>query len=377
MLDVSSAVLTFYEPDNPQLSFHANRFVASLYLSGATWYGFCILSLLSPVLNRKTTSETELEAAKKLVNKYGQTPLAFFTVDGDKHFFFHGNSLVAYQVLGRVCLILGDPVGPAAELEEIARAFSDLANKNDWLLCFYQVRKVNKPLYQKLGYRSIAIGQEAVVETASFTLNGKEGKDLRNVKNKIERFGFSVEDWSEKIRSDHQATAPLKIISDSWLELKKKKEMHFSMGQFSRLNLFRQIVLVVLDTDKKPIAFVSLIPDYGEKEVAIDLMRHLPNPPNGTMDYMFIETLLWAREHGLERVNLGLSPLAGVGEETSAPLVEKLLRQVYRNTKSRYNFQGLHAFKNKFKPKWEEKYLIFRNVTDLPLIGKALLDAHS
>jgi phosphatidylglycerol lysyltransferase len=376
LTDTLSAVLTLYEPPNQHLTYHAARFIDSLYVLGIFWYLFCLGWLLSPVLNRQKIKQSDLEKAERIVSKYGLTPLAQFCLYGDKNFFFWKNSFLAYKNAGNVCLVLGDPVGPPTELMEIVQKFQKLTHRNDWLLSFFQTRQATLPVYEALNLQAIAIGQEAVVEVDRFSLDGKPGKDARNVKNKIEKLGYSFQEWRYSEIENSRKFEVLKTISNAWLSGHRNKEMHFSLGWFEKTFLTKQSILVVLNDTQKAVAFVTLTPQYGQREVAIDLMRYNNNLPNGIMDYLFIQTLAWAQQQQIARVNLGLSPLAGVGDLSQDSFVEKMLRQVYLKTNARYSFQGLYAFKNKFRPNWEKKYLFFERQTDLPRIAKALLDAH-
>jgi phosphatidylglycerol lysyltransferase len=85
----------------------------------------------------------------------------------------------------------------------------------------------------------------------------------------------------------------------------------------------------------------------------------------------------WAAEKGYCSFNMGLGPLAGVGEDAADPAAEKVLRFVYENANSFYSFKGLHAFKQKFHPTWEPRYLVYPDVGALPAVLGALTAADS
>ncbi|GIV78036.1 MAG: hypothetical protein KatS3mg050_2430 [Litorilinea sp.] len=112
--------------------------------------------------------------------------------------------------------------------------------------------------------------------------------------------------------------------------------------------------------------------EYQANEVAVDLMRRLPTVENGTMDFLFVSLLQWAQGAGYARFNLGMSPLAGVGEESDDPLMERALHFIYENINQFYNFKGLHGFKEKFNPIWSPRYLIYPGPGSLMTIALAL-----
>ena len=55
-----------------------------------------------------------------------------------------------------------------------------------------------------------------------------------------------------------------------------------------------------------------------------------------------------------------------------APLWHKLAARIFHRGESFYNFQGLRAFKDKFDPEWEPRYVAVQSTWTLPA---ALLDA--
>ena len=104
----------------------------------------------------------------------------------------------------------------------------------------------------------------------------------------------------------------------------------------------------------------------------MDLMRHGELENASIMDFMFIELMLWGKAQGYQWFNLGMAPLAGLGERALAPLWSKLGAFVFRHGENFYNFKGLHNYKNKFKPVWEPRYLASPGGLALPIIAANL-----
>ena len=90
------------------------------------------------------------------------------------------------------------------------------------------------------------------------------------------------------------------------------------------------------------------------------------------MDYLFGKLLEWAKEQAYDTFNLGLSTLSGVGEKPEDPLVERAIHFIYEHVDQFYNFKGLHAFKEKFQPHWEPRYLVYPGSSNLPQVWSAL-----
>jgi len=156
-------------------------------------------------------------------------------------------------------------------------------------------------------------------------------------------------------------------LSDAWLKMKNTREKKFSLGFFTEEYLKEFPAAVVLK-DGRIVAFANLFLGAGKQELSADLMRHLPEAPNGVMDYLFVELMLWGRREGYQWFNMGLAPLSGLEDQTSATFWNHLGSIVFRHGEHFYNFQGLREYKQKFDPVWRPKYLASPGGLSLPRI---------
>ena len=79
-------------------------------------------------------------------------------------------------------------------------------------------------------------------------------------------------------------------------------------------------------------------------------MRHRSDGPK-VMDFLFVSLFMRGKEQGYARFNLGMAPLASVGEQRGAHARERLARLLFQRGEHWYNFQGLRAYKDKFDPR--------------------------
>jgi phosphatidylglycerol lysyltransferase len=77
---------------------------------------------------------------------------------------------------------------------------------------------------------------------------------------------------------------------------------------------------------------------------------------------------VWAKQEGYQWFNLGMAPLSGLEVSPVSPLWAKVGRFVYGHGESFYNFQGLRAYKEKFDPVWEPRYLAYPGGLALPRV---------
>lgn len=371
----------FFTEDNaglePQTRF--GRFFAnSIYMVGALTLTYAVFMLLRPVLLRgEPATSQERQRAKELVQQYGQSSLAHFALLNDKAYCFSpsGRSVIAFVPKGRGAIALGDPIGPTDDRKEAIVSFQQFCQHNDWYPAFYQTLPDDIDLYRSLGFRTLQIGEEAIIDLKAFTLQGKAGRNLRTPLNKLTKLGHEVKFYQPPI--SEQLLKELKAVSDEWLKMTQGSEKKFSLGWFYEDYLRECEIAVVHTSDRQISAFANVVPEYQLNEITIDMMRRRTEVEQGTMEFLFISLFQHFKERGYDGFNLGLAALSGVGEKPKSPRLEKALRYLYEHLNTFYNFKGLHAFKEKFHPRWEPRYLIYPGRAALPEVVVALIRADS
>jgi phosphatidylglycerol lysyltransferase len=378
---IGQTLAMFFTEDNGGLqpTTRFGRFFAdSIYIVSTVTLLYALFMLTRPVLLRGAiATKGERARAREIVEQYGKSSLARFTLFDDKAYYFSpsGKSVIAYVPKGRGAVALGDPIGVAEDRKEVIIGFQQLCQLNDWYPAFYQTLPDELELYRSLGFRTLKIGEEAIVDLKTFTLQGKAGKNLRTAMNRFKKLGYEVKFYQPPITAD--LLRKLKVISNEWLKMMQGSEKHFSLGWFDE-NYLRESEIAAVQTDKGEItAFANVVSEYQINEITIDLMRRKTEVEHGTMDFLFISMFQYFQEKGYDGFNLGLSALSGVGEQQTSPRLEKALHYLHEHLNQFYNFKGLQAFKEKFSPRWESRYLVYPGGTALPDVVIALIRADS
>ena len=377
---IAQTFAMFFTEDNeglqPKTQF-GKFFATSIYIIAASTLTYALLMLLKPVFIRSPASTYERQQAREIVEHYGRSSLAAFTLLSDKSYFFSpsGRSVIAYVPKGRGAIALGDPIGPIEDRNEVIVSFQQFCQRNDWYPAFYQTLPDDINLYCQLGFKVIKIGVEGIVDLKTFTLQGKAGKNLRTPLNRMTKMGYEVKFYPPPITDD--LLRRLKPVSDEWLQMVQGSEKHFSLGWFDEAYLRESEMAVVHSPQGEIVAFANLLPEYQLNEITNDMMRYRRAIENGMMDFLFISLFQHCKERGYDSFNIGLSVLAGVGDTEESRRLEKVLRYLHQHLSRFYNFQGLHAYKEKFHPRWEPRYLVYPSLTALPDVVVALVRADS
>lgn len=336
---------------------HAPRSLRALTAIVLLGLGVGVWQLLRPASGRLPPVPADEVAMAAAVVEAQESSAACLALMGDKHFLF-ADSRAAFVMYGkrrRSWIGLFDPVGPQREWRELIWRFIELADRHGGRAAFYQVRPSSLPLYLDAGLRAYKLGEYAWLPLREFSLKGNRRANLRAGHNRGEREGlrFEIIDASRA-----RALMPvLEKVSAAWLSLHKAREKGFSLGAFSPAYVARNDVALVWHQDRV-VAFATLMKTATLDEVSIDLMRHMPDAPAGTMDFLFVRLILLYQSLGFGRFDLGMAPLAGMATHRLAPRWHRLGRLLFTRGENFYHFRGLRSFKEKFSPEWEARYLV-------------------
>lgn len=344
-----------------------------------------MLMLLRPVLPRGRQSEQERARARRLLETFGGAPLAYFALLHDKRYLFDESGDqpgwgIAYVVVGRTAVALGDPFGDPDRIGRAIAAFHSTCRRHDWSPAFYQTTAVYLEQYRESRLRSLKVGEDALLDLPTWSMKGKAFQDLRTAINKMGRLGIVFAEFHAD-GGDADTLTRMDAISEEWLLSQKGEEKTFGLGRFDpESDLFRDSRLFVArDAETtRVLAFVSFVPIFG-KGWALDLMRRGAETPNGLMEFLIASSILLFQSEGAALLSLGLSPLAGgaIPEPGETEIISRGRELLYQRFNLFYGFKGLHAFKEKFGPRWEARYLIYPGETALAQTVYGIIRAHS
>jgi phosphatidylglycerol lysyltransferase len=249
---------------------------------------------------------------------------------------------------------MGDPVGVEAEWGDLLWSLREQADAAQGRLLLYQISLAALPLAIELGLQITKYGEEAHVDLNSFTLDGPDAKPLRYADRRAARDGAVFDIVAAK--DIHAIMHELSEISDEWLALKRHREKGFSIGRFDPAYMAR-FDCAVVRWQGRIVAFANIWKTADKSELSVDLMRHREAMPYGVMDFLFVRLMQWGQAEGYGWFNLGMAPLSGLEARRLAPLWSRLGGLLYQHGNAFYGFEGLRAYKEKFSPQWEGRFV--------------------
>jgi phosphatidylglycerol lysyltransferase len=352
-----------------QFSLHgeASRMLRALVGAGVTVLLFAVARLIgyAPHEAERPTA-ADLDAAAAVVASQTSTlPCLVFLRDKALLFDDDRSGFVMYGVQGRTWAALGDPVAPPDEIGPLIQQFLERCDDFGGVPVFYEISREHLHRYADVGLTFVKLGEEARVNLADFNIDGAHGRKHRQALHRLERAHaeFRVLPAAEVPRAIDQ----LRAVSDDWLARHAGAEKGFSLGFFDAEYLAR-FPVAVIEQDGSIVAFANLWQGAGKVELSVDLMRYHSSAAREIMEALLVNVMLWGRTEGYQWFPLGMAPLSGFESSPVAPLWSRLASFIYEHGEPVYRFQGLRAFKEKFDPVWQPRYLAYPGGLRLPRV---------
>ncbi|WP_166659427.1 bifunctional lysylphosphatidylglycerol flippase/synthetase MprF [Labedaea rhizosphaerae] len=356
----------------------AHWFPASLTGLGTLTFLVFLLALLAPVAFGGPAGD-DRAVARRMVAAAAADTLDPFVLRRDKHLVFSPDlrAVLGYRYVRGVGLASGDPVGDVDAFPDAVREFVDRCDRHGWRPAIVGARQDRAQLFHALGLRTLYIGDEAVIDVPAFTLAGRPMRNARQAVSRSRNAGLTTEVLRERDVPEDLRQDLLRVLSQA---REGQREFGFSMalGDLFSGDHPDSVVIVCRDREGKPVGFQRYLRCRDATALTVDIMRRLPDAPNGASERMIVDMLEWAYGEGISQLSLNFAAFRAIldpaAERNPAQAVTAWL--IHRMD-GRFGIQldTLRVFNSKFRPRWVPRVLVYRTVSDLPAVGLAALAA--
>jgi lysyl-tRNA synthetase class 2 len=274
-------------------------------------------------------------------------------------------------------LASGDPLGDPEAWPGAIHTFIDLAAAHAWVPAVLGCSEAGGIAYRRAGLQVLEFGDEAVVSTAAFTLEGRAMRGVRQAVARIERAGYTarvdrVGDLSVEERRLLAARAA------AWRGSDTERGFSMALGRFAA-PCDPDCVVARAFQGGEMRGFLYFAP-WGDDGLSLDAMRRDRNADNGVNEFLIALLLRAAPGLGIARVSLNFAffrHALAQGERLGAGPVLRLWRGVLMSASRWFQIESIYRFNAKFHPEWMPRYFCYPNTRDLPRISLAALEAEA
>ncbi|WP_372636698.1 bifunctional lysylphosphatidylglycerol flippase/synthetase MprF [Fodinibius sp.] len=322
-------------------------------------FGFAVIigliKLLRPNRPDISVAGNKIDRAKEIIAESDRV-LSNLALLGDKELLFSESrrSFVMFRREGRSWIVLGDPVGPPEEAEELIWQFYEHCSESQAKPVFYQVGSNYLEYYMDLGLTFFNIGEEGRVDLTSFDETSPDPA-VRDNHRQMAEAGYQWELLPPGQASAMMST--LRRISDENMKNRKRRENGFAVGHFNEQYL-ENFPIALVRKGGRPVAFSNILRSGRQEEISTDLLRYRSQVPHRIIDFMMVEAMVWGRKQGYQWFNLGMAPFSGRDEHFFSSRWNTVANFVYTYGENLYGYRTVRAYKEKFHPEWRPNYLV-------------------
>lgn len=256
---------------------------------------------------------------------------------GDKSFLpINGGGLIIART-GQALVMLGDGLGNIGAAKAL-KTLKTVAKHEARLPCLYKISAKQAIAARKAGWKVAPVAHEGWLRPAGFDPDTPKYRQLRRKLRKAKSAGVVIHRADRILPIKEMAT-----ISEKWTKA-RGGERGLSMGRFCPSYVRSQKVYLAYQNERL-IGFLTL--HVSNQERTVDLMRSLPDTPDGTMHALLYTALTDAADAGCPRLSL-----AAVPHENLRAFTKRLPHWLCPEMGD-----GLSQFKNAFAPNWETLYI--------------------
>ncbi|MFC5261290.1 bifunctional lysylphosphatidylglycerol synthetase/lysine--tRNA ligase LysX [Kribbella qitaiheensis] len=308
-------------------------------------------------------SQPEELRLRRLLLQYGERDsLGYFATRRDKAVVFSpdNEAAIAYRVVNGVSLASGDPLGdPAAWPGAINRWLAE-ARTYGWSPAVLSASEEAAHAYVDAGLRALAMGDEAIIDVADFTLEGRTMRPVRQAVTRAQRSGYHA----EVVRHGDLSPATLAEyveLAEHWRGAQTERGFSMALGRLGDASDARCVMVIARDADGAVRGLLSFVP-WGVRGVSLDLMRRDPESVNGLMEFMVNALVDACGDLGVHHISLNFAMFREIfsdAERVGAGPVLRITNALLTAASRFWQLESLYQSNEKYLPRWSPRLICY------------------
>ncbi|MEH1123613.1 bifunctional lysylphosphatidylglycerol synthetase/lysine--tRNA ligase LysX [Micromonospora sp. CPCC 206061] len=278
------------------------------------------------------------QGVRDLLARYGdRDPLGYFATRRDLAVAFSptGKAAVPYRVVRGVSLAAGDPIGDPEAWGPAIAAWLARAEKHGWKPAVHAASEEAAAAYARAGLSGMHRGDDAVLLSGEFTVEGRDMRPVRQAAGRAEAAGYTTQ-VRRCADASPEELATVRTLANSW-----PAAFGPALGRLGDPADSRCVLVEAFDGDGARKALLALAP-WGDRGLVLDLVRGAPDAVDGVVEFLVVALMRDAARLGVDRVCLGVA-----------------------DSPERYRFH------TRYQPLWRPRYLCVADRRDVPRVERA------
>jgi lysyl-tRNA synthetase class 2 len=325
--------------------------------------------------------QQDAERVRELLKKQGdRDSLGYFTLRSDKSIIWSptGKACIGYRVVSGVMLAGGDPLGDPEAWPGAIHAFLDEAARHAWVPAVMGCGELAAEVWCREGeLTALELGDEAIVEVADFSLQGRCMRNVRQMVARVERSGY-VADVRRAGDVGCEQIAEFARQAGSWRGNPTERGFSMALGRLGAPGDENCVIATAAENGVLR-GILHFVP-WGAEGLSLDLMRRDRSAQPGVNDFLIVETIKAADSLGIKRISLNFAVFRSAlerGERIGAGPVLRLWRGILLFASRWFQIESLYKFNAKFTPAWVPRFFVFPGASDAPRVALAALEAEA
>ncbi|WP_344047641.1 phosphatidylglycerol lysyltransferase domain-containing protein [Nocardioides panacihumi] len=359
----------------------ATRSAIGLAVLGASLLLLIVLVALQPAAGPHRLDVEERVRVHGLLRRWGAVDsLSWFALREDRAVIFSpsGKAAVSYRMVGGVSLAAGDPLGDPEAWPGAIAAWMSEASAHGWLPAVLGASEHGAAAFHRAGLDALELGDEAILQTADFTTEGRRMRIVRQAVTRCRRAGLS----STCVRVgdlDEETRAAIVHSAEAWRDGEVERGFSMALGRLADPEDSDAVMVLCHDSSGALRGLLQLVP-WGADGLSLDVMRRDRSGENGIIELMVTDLMAQAPALRVARVSLNFAVFRSVfarGERLGAGPVLRLWRAILMQASRFWQIESLYRANAKFQPEWVPRFVCFRSAGDLPSVSLAVLRAEA
>lgn len=347
--------------------------VLGLLGSAALFSALYVLFRSQRVASALGTDE-EARIRELLAEQGERDSLGYFATRRDKAVVFSptGKAAITYRVVAGVCLASGDPIGAPEAWPPVIERWLAMCREYTWSPAVMGASEEGAEAFVRAGLKALQLGDEAILDVGSFTLEGREMRSVRQAVNRVGRAGYTtrIRRHSE-ISADEMAEVAR--LAEQWRDSSTERGFSMALGRLGDPADGRCVLVEALDQDGQRAAILSFTP-WGVRGLSLDLMRRGPDTDNGLVEFMIAQLARTAHRIGVDRISLNFAVFRAAfeqGARIGAGPVIRAWRALLVFFSRWWQLESLYRSNVKYQPRWIPRFVVFAERRELAQVGVA------